>query len=135
MSAYIVAPETIDRIVTYLDELQLRHEWLYLEALRAAEVSPGRPDTSTALGQALYRLNAAAVDHCYGESDEAPAYHYTYRRASPTQVYKSLQCFLYQCSEGDVPQHPLYQALDRIQRKLAADIIARLPEYQAAVWG
>lgn len=135
MSTYIVAPETIDRIVTYLDELQLRHEWLYLETLNAADVAVDQPNTLDLLGNALYRLNAAAVDHRYGESDEAPAYRYTYRRASPTQVYKSLQCFLYQCSEGDVPQHPLYRALDRIRRRLADEIIARLPEYQAAVWG
>lgn len=107
MSAYVVEAETIDRIVTYNDKLRLRDEWLYLEPQKAAEVTPGQPHTLDALGISLFRMNVQAVNHCCHEQNPVPLYRYTYRWASPVQVYKSLQCYLYQCAEGDVPETPL----------------------------
>lgn len=134
MSAYIVDPETIDRIVTYVEDLQLHSERLYLETLKAAEVTAAQATTPDQLGQALYRMNVAAVDHRYNERNPVPLYRYSYRHASPVQVYKSIRCYLYQCTEGDVPEQPLYKALERLAERLAAEIIADLPEYKAAVW-
>jgi len=34
---------------------------------------------------------------------------------SEVQFFKSLQCFLYQCCEGDVDEKPLYKTLDAIR--------------------
>ena len=51
------------------------------------------------------------------------------------QVLKSLQCFLYQCTEGTIPKRKLYKTLRDIERVLINDIISKLPEYDKAEWG
>ena len=54
---------------------------------------------------------------------------------SGVQFFKSLQCFLYQCCEGDVDGKPLYKTLTAIQHLLAPFINTDSPEYDAAEWG
>ena len=52
------------------------------------------------------------------------------------QVLKSIECFLYQCAEGEIPEKStLYKALERIAEHLKSHIINKLPEYERAVWG
>jgi hypothetical protein len=51
------------------------------------------------------------------------------------QVYKSLCCLIYQCSEGKVPEEPLFKTLVDIKRIMAGCLISRLPEYNKAFWG
>jgi hypothetical protein len=93
------------------------------------------------LGQAMFQLNVIAVDARYG-SGEAKRfrpldYHYEVPESVPlVQVLKSLQCWLYQCDEGDVPQTALYMLFDNVvQLYLMTEIIDALPEYQNAYWG
>ena len=54
---------------------------------------------------------------------------------SEVQFFKSLQCFLYQCAEGDVDEKPLYKTLAAIRGLLAPFINEDSVEYDAAVWG
>jgi hypothetical protein len=54
---------------------------------------------------------------------------------SEVQFFKSLQCFLYQCCEGNVDERPLYKALSAIIGLLAPFINEDSAEYDAAVWG
>jgi len=54
---------------------------------------------------------------------------------SEVQFFKSLQCFLYQCCEGNVDEKPLYKALDAIRDLLAPSINQDSTEYDAAEWG
>jgi hypothetical protein len=54
---------------------------------------------------------------------------------SEVQFFKSLQCFLYQCCEGDVDESPLFKTLDAIRALLAPCINERSAEYDAAKWG
>jgi hypothetical protein len=54
---------------------------------------------------------------------------------SPMQLFKSLQCFLYQCSEGNVPEKSLFKALEALSNLLAPAINQESPEYDAAIWG
>ena len=54
---------------------------------------------------------------------------------SEVQFFKSLQCFLYQCTEGDVDEKPLYKTLDAIRGLLVPFINQDSPEYDAAEWG
>ena len=54
---------------------------------------------------------------------------------SQVQFFKSLQCFLYQCCEGDVDEKPLYKTLDAIKGLLAPSINQDSAEYDAAEWG
>ena len=54
---------------------------------------------------------------------------------SEVQFFKSLQCFLYQCCEGDVDEKPLYKTLSAIRGLLAPFINQDSAEYEAAEWG
>ena len=54
---------------------------------------------------------------------------------SEVQFFKSLQCFLYQCCEGDVDEKPLYKTLSSIRALMAPFIKENSPEYDAAEWG
>jgi hypothetical protein len=54
---------------------------------------------------------------------------------SPVQFFKSLQCFLYQCSGGDVDEKPLFKTLEALADFLAPGVNQNSKEYDAAVWG
>ena len=51
------------------------------------------------------------------------------------QAHKSTACLLYQCSEGDVPENPLYKALEELRSALAEHLVTSTPEWDAALWG
>lgn len=51
------------------------------------------------------------------------------------QLLKSIQCYLYQCSEGNVPETPLYKAIDEFASRIMFHIVSSLPEYEKAIWG
>ena len=144
MSAFIVETETIDRIVTWVDgKLYRDHPYLYSKFGEAVGVgcrptewqivhSDKLPNT---LGQKLAAMNAAAVDQRYEERNPVQIYRWKpARQTSPVQVLKSLQCLLYQCSEGDVPERPLYKVLEDAISYLAQEIVRGMPEYERVAW-
>lgn len=130
MSSYVVEDQTINRILTAVDDMP--------GALAALEL-PADPDGLILLGQRMFEMNVAAV--CQRYADENPAnyadgHQYQYELATPVEAYKALHCYLYQCTEGDVPEQPLYRFLrDTVERRLAVSIISELPAYRAADWG
>lgn len=50
------------------------------------------------------------------------------------QLLKSLNCYVYQCSEGIVPDTPIYKAIDKLAVKVAEYIATHQPEYEQAEW-
>ena len=50
------------------------------------------------------------------------------------QKLKHVQCFLYQCNEGDVPNMPLFKAVERLADEMKNVIINELASYQEASW-
>jgi hypothetical protein len=89
----------------------------------------------------MFQLNIDAVNARYGigEAEKFRELSYHYKLALPVplaQVLKSLQCWLYQCSEGTIPGTGLYKLFDTdVQMYLMSKIIDTLPEYQRAKWG
>ena len=140
MSAYVVDDETINRVVTHLDNDD-RARWnleQIREALGTATVQP------EALGLAMFKLNVEAVGQRYPDlksiedmPGEIGHYEYAHRieLCGRVQALKSLECWLYQCSEGNVPERPLFQAMQSMAHSLAMDIVASTPEYERAKWG
>ncbi len=143
MSSFIVKPETINRIVSYLAYAQgnggiqysgiqyvLRERGIHVEAYQDKQ----------ALVQALLALNMQAVHERYGDKSLATMpgkigmktsdYSFQYEDGGPIRVYKSLGCLIYQCSEGTVPESPLYKFLGEIKSTLAESIVHSLPEYE-----
>lgn len=129
MSAFIVDTETMDRIVWHIAN----------NAASFCGMTVEQHGTS-AIGQRLFQLNSAAVGHRYHDDEVVQDIRYSYRRpaASTTkvQVYKSIQCFLYQCSEGEQFETSAeFLELERRGDALAHSIVNDLPAYNAAKWG
>ena len=134
MSAYIVEKETIDRIVTYIHNqpsgaIEGSYPAIYQACLNDNNWS------DQALGQKLWAMNVKAVDSRYNESNPFELYRFAFRVTRPIQVYKTLQYYLYQCCEEDVPDSALYQDLEKLRHQIAGEIITGLPEYDQADWG
>lgn len=109
MSAFIVEHACISRVVL---------------ALRSGRPEYLRVDPDS-LGMMLLDMNRRAVVARYGDNSVEAIEPYRYIEPMGghphllVQVYKSLRCYLYQCSEGDVPDQPLYLQLDAVRNDMA----------------
>jgi hypothetical protein len=143
MSAFIVADKTINNIVNWLErELEEAYGTIIIrQKLMELGIDPSIPDWAEVLGHEMFQLNIRVIDARYGngEARKFRPLDYRYEVTKPipmVQVLKSLQCWLYQCNEGDVPTTALYTLFDNdVQVYLMTEIIDTLPEYQNAVWG
>jgi hypothetical protein len=142
MSAFIVADTTINRVIDSLVcDRRREFEWYKKAILTAAQIDLFDADWTTKLGVSMAGMNDAAMDSRYSEGTAAgdrAGKAYEYHMVHPDsliQVYKSLGCYLYQCSEGDVPEvFALYKALEDYKHTLADHIISALPAYDRAEW-
>jgi hypothetical protein len=140
MSAYIVADKTLNYVVNWLRR-EIDRLPIISHKLNAAGFDTGVPGWAEKLGHAMFQLNIKAVDARYGNGEAGKFRQLTYRfehteAVSLVQVLKSLQCWLYQCNEGDVPTTELYGLFDTdVQMYLMDTIITKLPEYEEADWG
>lgn len=123
MSAFFVSAETIADTVSVL----VAHERM--------------PVNRRALGQKLWHMNAQALVERYGDkiTEYQPAIDaYAAPRASSSkwQRVQSARCFLYQCSEGDVPELDLFKAVDAAV-DCAVESLGGInrAELNACVWG
>lgn len=123
MSAYIVDKKTIDRIVSGMLQLKLNHEMGDIDII-----------DNNDLGQKLWDMNAAAVDQRYEETNTKQTYTFNSVDVSIIQAFKSLRCFMYQCSEGDIPDTDLYKQMDIISDRMSNNIVYDLPAFDAAEW-
>jgi hypothetical protein len=76
------------------------------------------------LARDLLNLNVLALQHRYGANpkdyeDAISAYSDPQASSNPYQLLKSTNCLIYQCSEGDVPEAPLYKELERASEALS----------------
>lgn len=139
MSAFMVQDQTINNVV---NELAFGQQ---LDYLRVQMLEAGY-DLKTVEGRRLlakdmFNLNVKGVNARYGENEAGKFreldFKYRLGDANITivQAYKSLNCWLYQCSEGDIPEDNFFYALmSRIAGSLAEHIVKRLPEYDKAKW-
>lgn len=136
MSAYIVETETMQRaaICFLLGTMHWRDE-------------AAGADAVTATGALLYEMNEAAVCERYREPRQnAPIEfvgkamrdkrngEHAYTHNEMVQIFKSMECLLYQCNEGEIDESDLYKRLQAAKCVVAAMIVAKLPEYESAKW-
>lgn len=135
MSAFIVDGRTIDRIVTFI--LKNTREFAGI-AISSNDQVTWSHGIGSQIGQILYRLNTDAVNYRYSEREESPGPRYKFKPVAAladVQAYKSIGCFLYQCSEGEFPEHPVFKQLAEVQNELAHRIVSNLSAYDKADWG
>lgn len=130
MSSFLVSFETIDRIVA----AAIKHnKTTYRQA--------------STYGRRLINLNKAALQARYGERPTRTDYAYRTPRSAAVQTYKSIQCFLYQCSEGDVPSSNFFKEIEALSLIVGVEVGDESPTgeftikphlkgaYNAAEWG
>jgi hypothetical protein len=140
MSAFMVEDRTINYVVNWLRRNVEQFSFIP-HRLKELGFDTSVPGWAEKLGQAMFQLNVEAVEARYGTGEAAKFRKLDYRfehteAVSLLQVLKSLRCWLYQCTEGDVPETALYGLFDtEIRLYLMDKIITALPEYQEAEWG
>ncbi len=89
-------------------------------------------------------MNAAALAERYGDEGGELAGEELYQFKDALgctydldlwQLLKSLDCYLYQCSEGDVVESELFKGLSEFRDRFSRVLVASLPQYNAATWG
>ena len=152
MSAYVVDPEIINRILAALDGFGDSGHWcLEYPALAALKGAQGTTLDQEMLGAVMYMVNIDSVRARYGNSEgerlpgsvdpatgQSPAPYEYHLEPQPklVQTYKDIGCWIYQsCESEECCGHPVFKALDVFRAKVADAIIRNLPEYQTATWG
>jgi hypothetical protein len=120
--------------------IQAKHE-----RYQCAPREVGKPQRNAwkEFGAELRLLNIAAVESRYPNSDgklpgKLDENCYVHREITAPRLiafHKALGCFMYQCSEGSIPDSELYKIMDNTHIRSAFEIIHELPEYSAAEWG
>jgi hypothetical protein len=158
MSSFIVKPETINRIVTFLDTKTAGSDLYassYRDLLKEYGLAPiddkgmrilmiETDEWPQTLAKKLLDLNIEAVHQRYGDTSietmpgkvgqKLEDYAYRFNHSTLVQVYKSVQCLSYQCAEGNVPETQLYKFLEDLENTLAKEIVSALTEYNKAAW-
>ncbi|MHB0858817.1 MAG: hypothetical protein ACYC5M_14775 [Anaerolineae bacterium] len=140
MSAFVVEPVTLGRIVSYLNKCHYpsgTEMYAYLR-LRLAQLGLDldEPDGEERLARALFDMNVRAV--CQRYPDDAPERYTFHWQPEPlvtrALAYQSLRCFTYQCAEGDVPESDLYQIMDQFKASVAASLAREHPTMRDLPW-
>lgn len=147
MSAFVVSPAVIDRIISSLyneTDRDYGRTWR-LRILETAGYDGRTVEGIKTLARDLHAMNVAAVSQRYPDDpmDDLPGAGVVYepRFVPPArdlddrcQFLMDLKCLVYQCSEGDVPTWPLYKALQDLTDSVATSIAVSLPGYDKARW-
>lgn len=142
MSAFMVEDITINRVVSHIYNEVKGGTILGGEYRRLLKDYPLHSELGyVKLGNDMFKLNIAGVEARYGEGEAAEfrPLDYEFRYEEPGNVYqvlKSLECWSYQCAEGDIPQTSrLYKTMNEVENAIAYNIVHESKEYDAANWG
>lgn len=157
MSAFIMNLTSIAALADYIDTLNFvgfdYFGYSIPETLNRSLNLTTRTGNATKIFNALYALNVRAVNGRYNDNEpdatEMPKtrptlYHPAEWNAASSiyfiepwhyQLLKTLQCFIYQCTEDATINDPLYKALKDLEHTIIYFIATNSPEYSAAVWG
>lgn len=143
MSSFIVDNNTINKLVEYFIKCSYSEEGVkpqvydILEELGYSlnyKFDDTNPNADNLFNDMIL-LNLKAVNYRYDEKNHLVKN--KFKEVEETNIYqilKSLQCFLYQCSEGEMMKDKLFIALQKIEEILISDIISHLDEYKKAKW-
>lgn len=146
MSMFIMKKESIAAIAYYMaDKLNNSMDFMMGKSMIDNLKQGGVIDTDTnrfdseLLFDELYfwnyrsRMVRYGEDFGFGEWGKIPDQR-TLKPVSEIQIKKSLDCYLYQCCEGDIPEKRFYLGVVDFRNRLANKIVNGLPEYDNAEW-
>jgi hypothetical protein len=131
MSAFVISTETMQRVIAAITDNGKTHDGMF--AGKYLVRTSGDLDR---LGNELFALNGQAVQARYpGEPVALPDFSYRPLGAIPLEHrFMAIQCLLYQCDEGKVPQNALYKALEKAGDWIANQIAYRAARAQKTPW-
>jgi hypothetical protein len=129
MSCFILGNKELNQLVAWLVDSERVYE------IFGFVKCPPYFFNGQTVGEKMRLLNEAAYFYRYGEVKHAPFVFVSRLPCSDVQAFKLLQCFTYQCSEGNILKRKLFKLLAAIKIALAYKIISELPEYEKAAWG
>lgn len=136
MSSFLVSDLTINRIISFLsyyggwkgDRIKTMFKEEY-------DYDLINQDDLNLLGIAMLKMNTEALTQRYNDKEKNDiSFKHEFVKTTIFQALKSLQCYLYQCMEGDICKRKFYLDLRKVQRNLESDIIDELPLYKEAEW-
>ncbi len=137
MSAFIVQDKTINNIVSHI--VAKMYKGNYDHAFRI-HLAPIGISTMKDLAQRkqlaleMFKLNVYAVNGRYNEINSWEDFEFKHEDVSRCQVLESIQCWKYQCSEGDAMEKPIFKFIEEVEHCLMRSIIEEMPEYNKANW-
>lgn len=131
MSAFIVNKESIEHIGTLL----YSENYFKRKIKECLLIDLDEKDGFNKLCTELYRLNYDAVNHRYREQTELKEEKYYFlTNTNRYQSIKTVQCFIYQCSEGDIPDRKLFKLVEDLLLMLCENLITESIKYKKAKW-
>jgi len=140
MSAFLVQDKTINEVIGMLALSEdLFDTSFFIRKLKDAGYDL-RDGGDERLGNAMFALNVRAVEARYrpGTATQFRKLDYRYERCyaiGKIQGLKNLDCWMYQCTEGTIPEDPLYKLMEQIADSIRRSLVSRMPEYEKATWG
>src|SRR5437868_45627 len=123
MSAFMVEDKTINRVVTFVQGKLMRDWPVLAEKFQTMGFGIHDGGFCRKLGRAMFLLNIRGVNARYGEGRAKEFreldYQFYPELSDCVQTFKSLQCWLYQCMEGDVPNDPVYKLMEEVEATMA----------------
>lgn len=98
----------------------------------------GDRDAQQSLANRLHAINVEAWHQRYPSEKRGTAEPCRFEfqiHMTDYQVLKDLDCLLYQCSEGTVPESDLFKRTEALAGGMAVELIRRTPQYNDATWG
>ena len=155
MSSFMVESRTLAYIANFI-AVQMNHglNYTHIASVDFSCFADCKKNGYTDAGEIykkLYQLNFNAYherydgrydDKCVIEKFPDTAIHkpVKYKDHCPVvekwhyQMLKYMECYLYQCNEGNCSETEIYQAVKRFQNNLMCFIVHNSAEYQAAKW-
>jgi len=143
MSAFVVSDSTINAAVSWISFTDRDRSFSHLTSYLLPEAGydiKNDPEALPRLASEMFALNVDAVNARYqGGAEQFRTLDFTYQldlsARGAVGALKLLQCWHYQCSEGDVPETPLYQLMGRVIGAIALGIVCQTEAYDRAPWG
>ena len=137
MSSFLVSDKTLNNIVTGLTSKGWTDCIMWNYPFK--DIIKEDKDFNK-FGKELLKLNLNALSERYGDDKKGNkeilnAYKFEFVDSSKIQFIKNLQCFLYQCSEGNNTKKKLYKDLKKVEDAFINSYISDLEEYKKANWG
>jgi hypothetical protein len=115
MSAFLVKERTINKILTHVNIKNKESYWLKSQFEEQLGINFLDYDWEDKLGQAMLNLNQLSLRYRYGHRQKKIVYKFQPVLSTPIEAFKSLQCWEYQCAEGNIPESSkLYKFFENV---------------------